>query len=73
MEKQYALRDGKLCAFIEESRAVSGTTSERGLAALEQARALRGEILRARGGEPLPDSALEIRRIRDERTDELAG
>jgi len=41
-------------------------------AALEQARAVREKIA-ARVGGFLPDSADELRQLREERTDELAG
>ncbi len=49
-----------------------GSPRERGLAALERARALRREILGERGGQPLPDSTESIRETREERMDELA-
>ena len=45
---------------------------ERWREALDRARASRARILRARQGEPLPDSAESIRAMREERLSELA-
>ncbi len=59
----------KLEAFERQS----GSARERGLSALERARALRSAILADRGGQPLPDSAHMIREMREERDDELSG
>jgi antitoxin (DNA-binding transcriptional repressor) of toxin-antitoxin stability system len=41
--------------------------------ALDQAQAVREAILARRSGAPLPDSADEVRRLREERADALAG
>ena len=41
--------------------------------ALAEAQAVRGAILARRGGAPLPDSTDEVRRLREERADALAG
>ena len=43
------------------------------LAGLAQMRALREQILRERGGVPLPSSADEIRQMREERTAHILG
>ena len=43
------------------------------LAGLAQMRALREQILRERGGAPLPSSADEIRQMREERTAHILG
>ncbi|MBC8448805.1 MAG: hypothetical protein H8D78_13740 [Chloroflexi bacterium] len=40
--------------------------------ALAMADALRADILARRGGEPLPDSVEDLRRLREERLHELA-
>jgi prevent-host-death family protein len=41
--------------------------------ALTQAQAVREAILARRGGAPLPNSADEVRRLREERADALTG
>ena len=56
---------------LEELEGQLGSARERGLAAIERARALREAILADRRGEPLPDSAEMIREIREDRTDDL--
>lgn len=43
------------------------------LQALENARALKGRILKRRAGKPITDSVEIINQIREERTDELLG
>lgn len=48
-------------------------TREEQLAALDEARRLREEILRRRGGQPLPPSADDIARARDERAAQILG
>lgn len=41
--------------------------------ALTQAQTIREAVLARRGGEPLPDSADDVRRLREERSNALAG
>jgi prevent-host-death family protein len=65
-----SLRDLKR---LEEFERQAGSARARGLAALEQARALRSAILSERGGQPTPDAADALRELREERTDDLAG
>jgi len=53
------------------SRALSAEERERGLAALQQLSGLQREMLRRRGRRPFPDSAVDLNRLRDQRTRDL--
>ncbi|NLC58760.1 MAG: hypothetical protein GX774_18150 [Armatimonadetes bacterium] len=48
-------------------------TKEERLAGLQRLREFREEMLRRRGGVPLPPSAEEIARMREERTAQILG
>jgi antitoxin (DNA-binding transcriptional repressor) of toxin-antitoxin stability system len=56
---------------LEELNQSPAERRQRGLAALELARASRRQILEARDGVPLPDSAGLIHDLREERVGEL--
>lgn len=57
---------------LEAADQLSATQREQRQKALSQAQAVREAIL-ARRGAPLPESADEVRRLREERADALAG
>lgn len=58
---------------LEELEQDKETVRKQRLAALEMAAASRQRIALERNGVPLPDSAEEINRLREERVHELSG
>jgi hypothetical protein len=58
---------------LEAADQLSSTQRAQRQEALSQAQAVREAILARRNGAPLPDSTDEVRRLREERADALAG
>jgi prevent-host-death family protein len=58
---------------LEAAEQLSSARRTQRREALTQAQAVREALLARRGGAPLPDSTDEVRRLREERADALAG
>lgn len=71
MKVREALSDDADAARDRGVRCLSEEEQRRAFAAIEGARKLQAEMLKARGGRRLPNSAELIREMREERTREL--